>query len=218
MAQLQPPQQADREAEQHRQDEQLNGAAAQNAPAQEPAESAAAAAADAAHLPAPKRPHLAAFGAYRVSRSHASHPWHDLEAGENPPDLINAGECAQPTGLLHRQLQPPRSPAHLGALLLWHAVIEIPRGSKVKYELDKKSGEQPESCRKLALPNGLHHESCMWLARPRTQQQRTMVPLQETCPCIHFVSCWGPPSLGLEEADPGAPLVLTSFDSWTVDS
>lgn len=28
---------------------------------------------------------------YVPSRSHASHPWHDLEAGENPPDLINAG-------------------------------------------------------------------------------------------------------------------------------
>ncbi|KAK9821636.1 hypothetical protein WJX74_002637 [Apatococcus lobatus] len=39
----------------------------------------------------------------------ASHPWHDLSAGEDPPNLLNA-------------------------------VIEIPRGSRVKYELDKKTG------------------------------------------------------------------------------
>lgn len=38
-----------------------------------------------------------------------SHPWHDLSAGENPPDVL-------------------------------YAVIEIPRGSKVKYELDKDTG------------------------------------------------------------------------------
>ncbi|KFM26242.1 Soluble inorganic pyrophosphatase 2 [Auxenochlorella protothecoides] len=45
----------------------------------------------------------------RAKRRHASHPWHDLEIGEQAPDLL-------------------------------HAVIEIPRGSKVKYELDKVSG------------------------------------------------------------------------------
>eukprot|EP00887_Chlorella_sp_A99_P005801 scaffold1.g5801.t1 len=56
-----------------------------------------------------KRTRAAALGGYHLPRSHASHPWHDLEAGENPPELINA-------------------------------VIEIPRGSKVKYELDKKTG------------------------------------------------------------------------------
>ncbi|KAL6776375.1 hypothetical protein ACKKBG_A20890 [Auxenochlorella protothecoides x Auxenochlorella symbiontica] len=44
-----------------------------------------------------------------TNRGHASHPWHDLEIGEQAPDLL-------------------------------HAVIEIPRGSKVKYELDKVSG------------------------------------------------------------------------------
>ncbi|MDD9950303.1 MAG: inorganic diphosphatase [Zetaproteobacteria bacterium] len=37
------------------------------------------------------------------------HPWHDVPAGDNSPELINA-------------------------------VIEIPAGSKVKYELDKTSG------------------------------------------------------------------------------
>lgn len=42
-------------------------------------------------------------------RGTASHPWHDLSPGENPPDLCNA-------------------------------VIEIPRGSKVKYEMDKDTG------------------------------------------------------------------------------
>lgn len=37
------------------------------------------------------------------------HPWHELEAGINPPDLLNV-------------------------------VVEIPRGSRNKYELDKKTG------------------------------------------------------------------------------
>ncbi|MFN8579585.1 MAG: inorganic diphosphatase [Gemmatimonadaceae bacterium] len=37
------------------------------------------------------------------------HPWHDLPAGEHPPDEVTA-------------------------------IIEIPRGSRNKYELDKKSG------------------------------------------------------------------------------
>ena len=36
-------------------------------------------------------------------------PWHDVEVGENAPQIVNA-------------------------------IIEIPKGSKVKYELDKKSG------------------------------------------------------------------------------
>ncbi|CAL5224621.1 g7337 [Coccomyxa viridis] len=39
----------------------------------------------------------------------ASHPWHDLDIGEEAPAMFNA-------------------------------VIEIPRGSKVKYELDKATG------------------------------------------------------------------------------
>lgn len=43
------------------------------------------------------------------SKSAASHPWHDLDIGEEAPQLFNA-------------------------------VIEIPRGSKVKYELDKSTG------------------------------------------------------------------------------
>ena len=37
------------------------------------------------------------------------HPWHDLPAGDHPPDEVTA-------------------------------IIEIPRGSRNKYELDKKSG------------------------------------------------------------------------------
>ncbi|HEX5724871.1 MAG TPA: inorganic diphosphatase [Longimicrobiaceae bacterium] len=37
------------------------------------------------------------------------HPWHDLEAGTRPPDVMNV-------------------------------VVEIPRGSRNKYELDKKTG------------------------------------------------------------------------------
>ncbi len=37
------------------------------------------------------------------------HPWHEVEVGDNPPEILNA-------------------------------VIEIPKGSKAKYELDKKSG------------------------------------------------------------------------------
>ncbi|KAK2079584.1 inorganic pyrophosphatase [Prototheca wickerhamii] len=51
-----------------------------------------------------KRPHPAT-----IPVRHASHPWHDLDIGEEAPEVL-------------------------------HAVIEIPRGSKVKYELDKKSG------------------------------------------------------------------------------
>eukprot|EP00210_Caulerpa_lentillifera_P007914 g7555.t1 len=42
-------------------------------------------------------------------RDNASHPWHDLDVGNDAPDSINA-------------------------------VVEIPRGSKVKYELDKATG------------------------------------------------------------------------------
>lgn len=38
-----------------------------------------------------------------------SNPWHDVELGENAPDIVNA-------------------------------IIEIPKGSKAKYELDKASG------------------------------------------------------------------------------
>ena len=37
------------------------------------------------------------------------HPWHEVEFGENAPEILNA-------------------------------IIEIPKGSKAKYELDKKSG------------------------------------------------------------------------------
>ncbi|MCB0362751.1 MAG: inorganic diphosphatase, partial [Bdellovibrionales bacterium] len=37
------------------------------------------------------------------------HPWHDVELGEQAPDIVSA-------------------------------IIEIPKGSKIKYELDKKSG------------------------------------------------------------------------------
>lgn len=37
------------------------------------------------------------------------HPWHEVDLGDNPPEIVNA-------------------------------VIEIPKGSKAKYELDKKSG------------------------------------------------------------------------------
>ena len=43
------------------------------------------------------------------NKSQASHPWHDLSAGEDVPKVVNA-------------------------------VIEIPKGSKVKYELDKTTG------------------------------------------------------------------------------
>jgi len=37
------------------------------------------------------------------------HPWHEVDIGENAPEVLNA-------------------------------IIEIPKGSKIKYELDKKSG------------------------------------------------------------------------------
>ncbi|KAF3789525.1 Soluble inorganic pyrophosphatase [Nymphaea thermarum] len=45
-------------------------------------------------------------------RSVAAHPWHDLEIGPGAPSIFN---CVM-------------------------QVVEIPRGSKVKYELDKKTG------------------------------------------------------------------------------
>jgi inorganic pyrophosphatase len=38
-----------------------------------------------------------------------AHPWHDVPAGKNPPELINA-------------------------------IIEIPRGSRAKFEIDKETG------------------------------------------------------------------------------
>jgi inorganic pyrophosphatase len=44
-----------------------------------------------------------------VKKGHASHPWHDLDVGEDAPTIVGA-------------------------------VIEIPQGSKVKYELDKDTG------------------------------------------------------------------------------
>lgn len=92
---------------------------------------------------------------YVPNRSHASHPWHDLETGENPPDLINAGEqgrekaaphppaavcggcwCRRASSAGGAMSHPPPPPI----LCPFSPVIEIPRGSKVKYELDKKTG------------------------------------------------------------------------------
>ncbi|GJN17056.1 hypothetical protein PR202_gb04095 [Eleusine coracana subsp. coracana] len=55
-------------------------------------------------------------------RSVAAHPWHDLEiAGANTADVsfVRAG---------------PDAPA------VFNVVVEISKGSKVKYELDKKTG------------------------------------------------------------------------------
>ncbi|GJN36289.1 hypothetical protein PR202_gb25136 [Eleusine coracana subsp. coracana] len=54
-------------------------------------------------------------------RSVAAHPWHDLEIGPDAPKIFN---CRGSQMLVLYLCQ----------------VIEIPRGSKVKYELDKKTG------------------------------------------------------------------------------
>jgi len=68
----------------------------------------------------------------------ASHPWHDLEVGDKCPDVVNAGTCSygeyadQVLSSLNRGVN-----AICGVAC---AVIEIPRGSKVKYELDKITG------------------------------------------------------------------------------
>ena len=67
-----------------------------------------------------------------MSAHHQAHPWHDLHIGEQAPELVHAGEsCSR--GALHtwRCWVPD---------LAMCAVIEIPRGSKVKYELDKDTG------------------------------------------------------------------------------
>ncbi|RLM65524.1 hypothetical protein C2845_PM16G24820 [Panicum miliaceum] len=60
-------------------------------------------------------------------RSVAAHPWHDLEIGArlNYPFLAFAF------------LAPSSSP---GAPAVFNVVVEITKGSKVKYELDKKTG------------------------------------------------------------------------------
>eukprot|EP00958_Prasinococcus_capsulatus_P004085 scaffold378_cov419-Prasinococcus_capsulatus_cf.AAC.4 len=97
------------------------GAAAARAPAvpQLPAACAApGAGAPASNSPSSKKPRLAPLDSPTSvlcrSRSmfhagSAGHPWHDIEIGDEAPEVFNA-------------------------------VIEIPKGSKVKYELDKKTG------------------------------------------------------------------------------
>ena len=83
-------------------------------------------------------------------RSHASHPWHDLDVGEDAPNIVNAGAAASrnhvavTAGCRRRCRRWPLWPLLTvqTSLLCGCAVIEIPRGSKVKYELDKKSGAQ----------------------------------------------------------------------------
>ncbi|RVX16690.1 Soluble inorganic pyrophosphatase [Vitis vinifera] len=70
-------------------------------------------------------------------RSIAAHPWHDLEIGPGAPSVFNCVSfnltCFQVwvsvNGLLKRV-----------EAILWYQVVEIGKGSKVKYELDKASG------------------------------------------------------------------------------
>ncbi|CAM0955329.1 unnamed protein product [Alopecurus aequalis] len=78
-------------------------------------------------------------------RSVAAHPWHDLEIGEsivNPfPDSLPRPDhfhfAADPTEncMLIRLIG-----AGPGAPAVFNVVVEITKGSKVKYELDKKTG------------------------------------------------------------------------------
>uniref|UniRef100_A0A453GXQ4 Soluble inorganic pyrophosphatase n=1 Tax=Aegilops tauschii subsp. strangulata TaxID=200361 RepID=A0A453GXQ4_AEGTS len=71
-------------------------------------------------------------------RSVAAHPWHDLEIGPDAPTIFNC-VSTQPSSSSsrHHQFRPPRKLNHLRNSV---QVIEIPKGSKVKYELDKKTG------------------------------------------------------------------------------
>ncbi|KAK6943700.1 Inorganic pyrophosphatase [Dillenia turbinata] len=55
-------------------------------------------------------------------RSFAAHPWHDLEIGPGAPTVFN---CMS---------------SYWSKLEKFPQVVEIGKGSKVKYELDKKSG------------------------------------------------------------------------------
>ncbi|KAL5165081.1 Soluble inorganic pyrophosphatase 1 [Glycine soja] len=55
-------------------------------------------------------------------RSVAAHPWHDLETGPEAPQIFN---CFFGKGVF--------------LLVQWLQVVEITKGSKVKYELDKKT-------------------------------------------------------------------------------
>jgi inorganic pyrophosphatase len=67
-------------------------------------------------------------------RSVAAHPWHDLEIGI----LLILTSCQ--SSLVCYQILMFLDHAGPGAPTIFNCVIEIPRGSKVKYELDKKTG------------------------------------------------------------------------------
>ena len=88
-------------------------------------------------------------------RSHASHPWHDLDIGPEAPKLVfNLLGLSQQKGLsgVWQEVDCCRNKATFAWLELagWltlrllafqvNAVVEISRGSKVKYELDKATG------------------------------------------------------------------------------
>ncbi|XP_073103610.1 soluble inorganic pyrophosphatase isoform X5 [Elaeis guineensis] len=58
-------------------------------------------------------------------KSIAAHPWHDLEIGPGAPAVFNCGGVSFEKNMVGNAA---------------YQVVEIARGSKVKYELDKHSG------------------------------------------------------------------------------
>ncbi|GKU94486.1 hypothetical protein SLEP1_g7983 [Rubroshorea leprosula] len=72
-------------------------------------------------------------------RSVAAHPWHDLEIGPGAPAVFN---CVRPDDikglLLVRETEMHRFQWNHNSQIL--TVVEIGKGSKVKYELDKPTG------------------------------------------------------------------------------
>ncbi|KAJ0088876.1 hypothetical protein Patl1_31934 [Pistacia atlantica] len=80
--------------------------------------------------PAPNPPLNERILSSMTRRSVAAHPWHDLEIGPGAPKIFN---CVRILNFTY----------HL-ASIPWNGigifVVEISKGSKVKYELDKRTG------------------------------------------------------------------------------
>ena len=76
-----------------------------------------------------------------TSKSHSSHPWHDLSLGEDAPNVCNA-VIEIPRGARHQQSkQQTFGKASCQAKTGRDRRFDRPpAGSKVKYELDKETG------------------------------------------------------------------------------
>nr|GMC95789.1 soluble inorganic pyrophosphatase 1 [Ipomoea batatas] len=76
-------------------------------------------------------------------RSVAAHPWHDLEIGAEAPKTFNVVSSLSAimwTGFPPICLIDDWQISSISKLKIMKMVIEITKGSKVKYELDKKTG------------------------------------------------------------------------------